>query len=466
MSVRHQILKLFCVLTIASMVQAACAPAPTAAPAASAPTAAPAEPAAAAAPVEPSGKPSGKLLIWVQKANQDVFEKTVLDDFKAEFPDVQLEFVNYSPSEVANQVALAIQAGAGLPDLAITENASIGRLIELGGLLDLTEWMRPYLDKLNKPVLEGASKDGKYYCMPWDIGPVVLFYRRDILKAAGLSDDPEEVSKLAATWDDFLGMCKTIKEETGFNCFANNKANNYGDLYFNMLWQQGLGFYAADNAITVNNPENVATLEKFGEFWEADLVSDQLEWTDGWYAELNAPMDDPNVKPVATIPIAAWMGNFLKTWVAADRSGDWGVAEMPAFTAGGVRSANQGGSCFFIPEASTNKEAAWAFTEFMVGRTDNHVKIFEFSDYFPALESTYDDPIFQEPDEYFGGQPTRMTYAKAAQAIPSANLYGPYAQAMRGAVATAVQKFALGQATAQEVLDEAADAIRTETGLP
>jgi spermidine/putrescine-binding protein len=76
-------------------------------------------------------------------------------------------------------------------------------LIELGGLLDMTEWMRPYLDKLNKPVLQGASKEGKYYCMPWDIGPVVLFYRRDVLKAAGLSDAPDDVSKAAATWDDF-----------------------------------------------------------------------------------------------------------------------------------------------------------------------------------------------------------------------------------------------------------------------
>ena len=41
-----------------------------------------------------------------------------------------------------------------------------------------------------------------------------------------------------------------------------------------------------------------------------------------------------------------------------DRAGDWGVAQMPAYTEGGVRSANQGGSCIFIPEASTNKAAA------------------------------------------------------------------------------------------------------------
>ena len=43
-----------------------------------------------------------------------------------------------------------------------------------------------------------------------------------------------------------------------------------------------------------------------------------------------------------TIVIAAWMGNFLKTWIAADQAGNWGVALMPAYKAGGVRAAVRG----------------------------------------------------------------------------------------------------------------------------
>jgi len=46
-----------------------------------------------------SAKPAtGKLVIWVQQANQDVWAQTVLPGFQAKYPDIQIEFVNYSPS--------------------------------------------------------------------------------------------------------------------------------------------------------------------------------------------------------------------------------------------------------------------------------------------------------------------------------------------------------------------------------
>ncbi|HYN87044.1 MAG TPA: sugar ABC transporter substrate-binding protein, partial [Ardenticatenaceae bacterium] len=477
---------LLALLTIAALVLAACgqtAPAPqnpTEAPAPAEPAAeepaegdteeaepAEGEPAEGdteeAEPAATGDEPSGRLLIWVQEANQDVFEQTALDEFQAEYPDVEIEWVNYPPADVANQLAVAIQGGTGAPDLAVTENRSIPRLVELGGLLDLTDRLEPYVGELNQAALDAGEKDGKYYSFPWDIGPVVTFYRRDILEAAGLPTDPEEVNELFATWDSFHDACVTIKEETGALCFAQNRANNYGDFYFNMLWQQGLDFVSEEGQIVIDSPEHVATLEKLGTFWEDDLVSDQLEWTDGWYAELNAPLDG-DVTPVATVTIGAWMGNFLKTWIAADQAGNWGVVQMPAFEEGGTRSANQGGSAFIIPELSNNKEAAWAFAEFMVGREENHLQIFEYSDYFPAWEALYGAPLFDEPDEYFGGQTSRQVFVQAAEEIPVVGIYGPHNQAISAALQTAIQQYATGQNEAEPALQEAAETARVETG--
>jgi lactose/L-arabinose transport system substrate-binding protein len=420
-------------------------------------------------PVEPvTTMPSGKLVIWVQQANQDVWEQTVLPGFRESYPDVELEFVNYSPSEVANQVALAIQGGTGVPDLAVTENRSITALVELGGLFDLTPMIElgSYKADLNSTILDYCSKDGKNYCVPWDIGPVTTFYRRDIFEAAGFASDPDSVSDLVATWDDYLATCITIKEETGLNCFAMNKANNIGDLLFNMLWSQGLGLYNDKGEVTIDSPEVVAALEKLGLFWEADVVSDSLEWTDPWYAELNAAMDNTDTPPVASIVIAGWMGNFLKSWIAADQAGNWGVALMPAYEAGGVRASNQGGSNFFIPEGSQNKDAAWAFIEYVNLDPSNHVAQFAYSDYFPAVSSTYSDPLFQEPDPYFANQVTRAFWAEVAQNIPYGYIYGQYAATMTGNTATAIQNYALGIMSADEALQEAADAVRLETGMP
>ena len=478
------IYKLIAILMLVSMVLSACGTSTTEAPAQPTEVEAPTQVPAAEEPVaeEPATevpvteepvveepvaeKPSGKLVIWVQQANQDVWEQTVLPGFQAEYPDIELEFVNYSPSEVATQVGLAIQGGTGVPDLAVTETRSIGSLVALGGLKDLTSLIEPYKADLNATVLGYCTQDDKIYCVPWDIGPVVTFYRRDIFEAAGLASDPDSVSALVATYDDFLATCKTIKEKTGLNCFALNKANNYGTMLENMLWQQGLGYYDAAGNVTIDAPYVVEAVEKIGTFWDADVVSDALEWTDPWYAELNAAIDNTDTPPVATIVIAAWMGNFLKTWIAADQAGNWGVASMPAYTADGVRASNQGGSDYFIPEDSQNPEAAWAFIEYVNLNTDNQVAQFVYSDYFPANKATYSDPVFQEPDPYFGDQVTRAFFADVAKNIPFGYIYGEYAVTMSNNAATALQNYAMGTMSAEDALKEAADAVRLETGMP
>ena len=213
-------------------------------------------------------------------------------------PDVEVEVVEYAPADVYQKLPLALQAGTGAPDISLVENSHLAQIVALGGLTDMTEWVTPYLDKMNAYKWADAKLDDKYYAMPWDSGPVVFYYRRDVFDAAGLPSDPDSVSEAVATWDDYFNVCQTIMEKTGSACFSNNKANNYGRLYEMMLWQQGLGYYNAEGQVTVDSPENIATLEMLKKFWDANLTSDQLEWTDGWYAEMAAETD---AKPIATL---------------------------------------------------------------------------------------------------------------------------------------------------------------------
>ena len=406
-------------------------------------------------------KPSGEITIWGWKAAMDpIVDSGVLADFEAEYPDVEVELVEYSPPDIYQQLPLAIASGVGAPDISFIASANLAQFVEFGGLTDLTERVQPYLDEISDFKWQDTMKDGRYYAMPWDTGPVVLYYRRDVFEAAGLPTEPAEVTERITSWEDYFEVCQSVKEATGSDCFAQNKANNYGDLYESMLWQQGLGFYNAQGEVTIDSPENVATLETLGQFWDAGLLSDQLEWSDGWYAEL-ASLDEP----VATLIMGAWMGVFLKTWIAPGTEGLWGVALMPSLDEGGARAANQGGSNFVILEQSDNKDAAWAFTEFVLGRPENQLRIFAASDIFPALETTYDAPLFSEPDPFFGGQVARETYTEVAQEVPEAYLYGPHYQEMHSTVATAIQKYATGGMSAEDALSEAADAIRRNTDL-
>jgi ABC-type glycerol-3-phosphate transport system substrate-binding protein len=404
-------------------------------------------------------KPKGKIVLWGWTAAlRDTLEKTgLIEDFKKAYPDIDVEIVYYPPADVYTNLPLAIAAGQGAPDVSVVENSHIAEYVHQGGLLDLTDLIKPYKDNIVEYKLNDCQKDGKDYCVPWDGGPVVLYYRRDVFEKAGLPTDPKEVSAAIATWDDYLKACQTIKEKTGLSCFANNKANNYGRLYEMMLWQQGLGYYDAKTGdVTVDSPENIATLEMLGKFWKDNLVSDTLEWTDDWYAEM-ASLD----KPVASLVEASWMDVFLKSWIAPGTAGKWGVAEMPAFKAGETRAANDGGSAFVIPAQTKNAEAAKAFVEFaMLNNEKYQLGSLALSGFMPSLKSAYDDPMFLEGDSYFAGQQVRQTYADVNGKIPSATVYGPNYRMMNSSVATAIQKFATGSISAADALKGAADEIK------
>ncbi|MEJ2555671.1 MAG: hypothetical protein P8186_05490, partial [Anaerolineae bacterium] len=117
-------------------------------------------------------------------------------------------------------------------------------------------------------------------------------HRRHLNHAPLAGCVPGDVDGLVATWDDYLETCKTIMSETGLSCFANSRANNDARLYEITLWQQGLGYYNQAGEVTLDSPENIATLEKLGEFWTAGVTSEEVPWTDGWYAELQS-LDEP-----------------------------------------------------------------------------------------------------------------------------------------------------------------------------
>ena len=401
---------------------------------------------------------SGTITIWGWTAAiRDVIEAAgIVEDFQALHPNVNIEITYYAPADMYTNFPLALTAGTGACDVCLIESSNLAQFVHMGGLLDLTEQLEPYFDVMNEYRWADAEMDGSYYAMPWDSGPVVMYYRRDVFEQAGLPTEPEEVDALVATWDDYYNTCQIIVDETGLPCFAHNRANNYGRLYEMVLWSRGLGYFDAETGeLTVDSPENIETLEMFGRFWDADLVSDSLEWTDPWYAEFSS-MDAPN----ATIVIASWMEVFMKDWLAPGTEGLWGAVRMPAWDADSARAANDGGSTFVIPAQSRNADAAWAFIEFALGSRENQLRMFEISGFIPALETTYDDPIFDEGDDFFAGQLTRQLYAEVLTDIPSATIYGPNYSMINGAVSVAIQRYASGDASAADALQAAAREVR------
>ena len=130
---------------------------------------------------------------------------------------------------------------------------------------------------------------------------------------------------------------------------------------------------------------------------------------DMWSPEAYAAYASGACVSVAT---GGWFGGFLKTDIDPEGAGHWGVAELP----GGIAHCNWGGSFLVIPDQSKNKEAAWAFIEYMLCTTAAQNKMLEAVDYFPAYTPAYDDTaIYEAEDAYFGGQKTKALWASISK---------------------------------------------------
>ena len=378
--------------------------------------------------------------------------KVVDAAFAQAYPNVALEYVPRPAGDTYQQLQLAASAGSGGPDISLIEDSHLAQFVELGVLADLTDRVAPYVEKVNDYKWLQARADDRAYAMPWDCGPVAVFYRRDVFEQAGV--DPAAI----ATWEDYHRTAKTVQETTGAAMLAQAKARNSGRTFEMLLWQRGLGYVDQEgNVILDTEPRVQETLEYLGRFWADGLATDTEEWTDPWYKELADGA-------VATIPGAVWMGTFFKSFIAPDAAGQWGVVKLPTWGEEPSQASNDGGSALAIFEASEQKDAAWAYIEFHLGREDSQLEIYKESDLFPSLETTYTDPFFREPDPYFADQSVRSLFAEVVAEVPAAGVYTADYQEMNGLLTPELQRYAVGEQDAAQALKNAADAIRERTG--
>ncbi|MCU0514295.1 MAG: extracellular solute-binding protein [Anaerolineae bacterium] len=393
---------------------------------------------------------TGALDIWLGSGLWDA----IIAEFQAECPGLAITFASRSGDDNITGLQLALSAGEGGCDVCNIEVKDFGQFVDSGALLDLTDRVAPFRDLIPADAWQYVTgSDGKIYGIPVDVGPVVMYYRRDVFELAGLPSDPDSVSEMVATWQDYLSVCQTIKANTGLFCFPLSRADNDARIYEMILWSQGLGYYNSAGELAVNSPENVAALELMGEFWTDELVADTSSWTDEWYAGFSS-FDEP----VASIVIAGWMELFLPTWIAPDTAGLWGVARMPGGGEASPRAALDGGSALFIPAHSATADAAWAFIENTV-LADDVMLAFRTDPtrggVLPAITSVYADPSMVRPLAFFGEQNTTALYLEVYQNVPAVRIWGPDYTAINDVIRTAIQRFALGEATAEEALTAA-----------
>lgn len=347
----------------------------------------------------------------------------------------------------------SLQAGTDVPDIFQTQNRDIQAFYNTYGLdkfADISDIIEP--DAANwAPAALGNCKasDGKYYSIPWDIGPCGLYYRTDIFEEAGI-----DVSALT-TWDNYLeaGIALKAKGDYYIENYSMIGSGGWDNiiLYLNQLGGQ---YYDADGKVNLASDEMVKAFEMSLKFKNAGVV---IDIPAGWDDRIKAINDNKLV----AFPYAAWyMGTMQNS--CADLSGKWAIAPLPSFEEGVAHEATLGGSVLAISSQTKNLELAKEFLVFaMKDNTGNDInmKYGEFPSYSPA----YTTEFFKSPNEYFGGQATGSFFAEHT-AAPATD-FGPYFTDIYDSMVVATGNILSGGMEVKEALEAATKDAQTKIDI-
>jgi ABC-type glycerol-3-phosphate transport system substrate-binding protein len=113
-----------------------------------------------------------------------------------------------------------------------------------------------------------------------------------------------------------------------------------------------------------------------------------------------------------------WRVDYIKEY-APGLTGKMRMMPMPIFEPGDARTATWGGTMMGIPRNCKDPEAAWKLIEFLYFSKEGVEARRRYSSILPPVITLWDDPIYQRPDPYFGGQQTDLLFIEMAKELPA-----------------------------------------------
>lgn len=318
-----------------------------------------------AAPAE--GPATGELTVWAMGAEGEALG-VLAEQFMEENPEITVD-VTPIAWDVAHDRLITAIAGNETPDITQLGSTWAGEFAETGALEPVPETIDG--SAFFESIWNTNLVDDTAYGVPWYVETRLLYYRTDIAEQAGITEPP-------ADWDDLKAMARAMKERGGAPNGIGLGQSNWQE-FLPFVWSNGGDVLAEDGSFSLDSPEVVEALEFYDSFFEEGLVEPQPEGFDMTPAFVQG-----------TYPMffsGPWHLALLEEAGGPEFADSYAVAPIP-----GQDSATSfvGGSNLAVFEGSDNRDAAWAFVEFLT-RPEIQAQWFEEVGALPAVESAWEE---------------------------------------------------------------------------
>jgi multiple sugar transport system substrate-binding protein len=308
----------------------------------------------------------------------------LLPAFEAANPGIHVR-VQQIPLTAAHEKLLTAYAGDTLPDVTQIGNTWIAEFAELHALEPLQP--RVAASRVIDPhdYFENAWApnviDGTLYGIPWYVDTRLLFYRADLLRAAGFDAPPRD-------WAAWQAQMDAIRRQS-----------------HDQRWGALLPTNEYDQLLALALQQNVPLLRdggRYGNFQSAGFKralafyvglfkrGDVPPWTN---VQVSNPWQAFARGDFVFYLSGPWNIGEFRQRIPAARQSDWSTAQLPG--PDGPGDSVSYGSSLVILQHSKHKDAAWKLIEYL-SQPAVQVRFYQLLGDLPARRSAWESPVLKD----------------------------------------------------------------------
>ncbi|WP_310469061.1 sugar ABC transporter substrate-binding protein [Sphingomonas sp.] len=352
----------------------------------------------------------------------------LIPEFERLNPGIKVE-LQQIPWSAAHEKLLTAFAGRVTPDIAQLGSSWVPELVALGALEPLDGLLKQSLAVTPQDYFPGGWSGnvigGRTWGIPWYADTRILFYRRDLLSAAGYDTVPSD-------WPGWVKAMRAVKARAAPRDYAIFlPINEYEPLL----------------ALALQQPEPLLRGDgRFGNFRSTGFVRASDFYLDLFRQGLAPRATNTQISNIydefakghfAFVITGPWNIGEFKRRLPADRQDDWMTAPLPGPTGPGLSIA--GGSSLAVFAQSERKAAAWKLIEFL-SQPKVQLRFFELTGDLPPRRSAWDAAVLAG-DPYAKAFREQLERTRPPPAVPEWERIG---QQMR----TVSERAVAGQVTA------------------
>ena len=299
--------------------------------------------------------------------------------FEREHPGVKVQ-VQQIPWSAAHEKLLTAFVGDATPDIAMLGNTWVPEFVALDALEPLDQRVGASKDVDRSDYFPGIWStnvvDGSTYGIPWYVDTQVLFYRTDLLAAAGYD-------RMPVTWADWREAMVRIKKRMG--------PHQYPLLIPVTEWRPPVIFGVQSGSPLLRDggrfgafsqPQFLRGFDFYIELFR-DSLAPVLSATE--ISNLFQEFERGNIAMYISGP---WQIGEFRTRLPKNMQDKWMTAPLPGADGPGVALA--GGASLSLFRKSAHKSEAWAVMEYL-SRTDVQVKFHHLTGDLPPRRTAWMD---------------------------------------------------------------------------